>query len=157
MIYEPLQDESELLQLREANQRLEEAVRRLTTRLASKEAQLTETEELLTISRRQSGEHYTEAMFAKRRYEQLQNNFGEIMDTQLAERLRRAPPNDDVMAQVNERINELIQRPVHFARGGEVWHFSHHCCQQRTTGQVITRRPCAWCAHNMRLREEETG
>ena len=56
---------------------------------------------------------------------------------------------------VSERINQLIRRPVHFTRSGEVWHFSRECCQHRTTGQIITKRPCAWCANDMRLREED--
>ena len=73
--------------------------------------------------------------------------------------MQRVPPANDVNALVNGRINQLIRRPVHFARGGEVWHFFETCVQQRprTSGQVITRRPCSWCAHDMRLREEESG
>ena len=55
--------------------RLEEEVARLTTRLATKEAELTETQDLLAIARRIAGEHYTEASLAKHRFEQLQNNF----------------------------------------------------------------------------------
>ena len=152
---EPPNVHEELLRLQEANNRLEEEVQRLTLQLANKEAQLTETEDLLTISRRIAGEHYTEASLAKHRLEELQNNFGEIMENQLAARLERMPPNNDVQGLVTERINQLIRRPVHFSRSGEVWHFSRLCCQQRTTGPVITRRPCAWCAHDMRLRQEE--
>lgn len=72
-----------LIQLREGNQRLEEELPRLTRNLATKEAQLTETEHLLEINRRQSTEHYHEAAFAKHRYEQLQNRIGEILEERL--------------------------------------------------------------------------
>ena len=154
---EPQPAPGELTRLQEANLRLEEEVARLTTRLATKEAELTETQDLLATARRIAGEHYTEASLAKHRLEQLQNNFGEIMENQIAARMSRAAPSDDVQALVSERINQLIRRPVHFARSGEVWHFSRLCCQQRTTGPIITKRPCAWCAHDMRLREEDQG
>ena len=152
---EPQPAPGELTRLQEANMRLEEEVARLTTRLATKEAELTETQDLLVIARRIAGEHYTEASLAKHRFEKLQNNFGKIMENQIAARMTRAAPSDDVQALVSERINQLIRRPVHFTRSGEVWHFSRQCCQQRTTGQIITKRSCAWCAHDMRLREED--
>lgn len=147
-------DDVELLRLREVNQLLEGEVQQLTRQLDDLEAQLTETTNLLEISRGHAGEWYLDRQLYQHRFEQLRDNFEEILQERLNVQLNRLPPNDDVQALVNERINQLIRRPVHFTRGGEVWHFSRLCCQQRTTGQVMTRRPCAWCSDNMRLLED---
>ena len=156
-IQEPQENVDELVRLHQENQRLEEELQRLTAELTAKEAQLIETTDLLEINRRLASEHHHEAALAKHRYEQLQNRFGEILEERLAQRMQNIPPAEDVDALVNTRINQLIRRPVHFAQCGEVWHFSRRCVQQRTSGQIITRRPCSWCAHDMRLRDEESG
>ena len=151
-IQEPQENLDELVHLRQENQRLEEELQRLTAELTTKEAQLIETTDLLEINRRLAREHHPE-----NRYEQLQNRFGEIVEERLAQRMQNIPPAEDVDALVNNRINQLIRRPVHFAQCGEVWHFSRRCVQQRTSGQIVTRRPCSGCAHEMRLRDEESG
>ena len=150
---EPPVEAVDELQLQTEVHRLEGEVQRLMRQLENTEAQLAQTEELLAASRQFGGEQYQRAEFANHQHQRLQENFGEILQQRLEQERNRPPPDDEVQALVTQRINELIRRPVHFAPAGEVWHFSRLCCQQRTGSRITTRRPCAWCASDMRLRE----
>ena len=146
---EPVVEAVDELQLQTEVHRLEGEVHRLMRQLEITEAQLAQTEELLAASRQFGGEQYQRAEFANHQHQRL----GEILQRRLEQEVNRPPPDDEVQALVTQRINELIRHPVHFTPAGEVWHSSRLCCQQRTGSRITTRRPCAWCASDMRLRE----